>query len=105
MTRSRLPIDPLVVSARRRGGGSGEPASDPVPPTSDALLLDSRQIAALLGIGRTKAFELMTRELPVIRLGRCVRVPRAQLGAWIESHVAFAERDLDYVRNRTSKRQ
>jgi len=32
MTRPRLPIDPPLVSPRRRGGGSGEPASHPVPP-------------------------------------------------------------------------
>src|SRR5258705_131870 len=33
MTRPRLPNDPTLVSPGRRGGGSGEPASQPVPPS------------------------------------------------------------------------
>jgi len=35
MTRPGLPIDPTRVSPRRRGGGPGEPASNPVPPQSE----------------------------------------------------------------------
>jgi len=37
MTRPRLPIDPALVSPGRRGGGSGEPASEPVPPTPSQI--------------------------------------------------------------------
>jgi excisionase family DNA binding protein len=48
------------------------------------LLLDSRDVANLLQIGRTKAFHMMAcGELPVIRIGRCVRVPRLALESWI----------------------
>lgn len=48
------------------------------------LLLDSREVATLLGLGRTKVFELMAAgELPVIRIGRSVRVPREALVTWI----------------------
>jgi excisionase family DNA binding protein len=84
MTRRRLPIDPVLVSPSRRGGGTGEPASNPVPPFTEALLLDSREVSHLLGIGRTKAFEMMARgDLPVVRIGRCVRVPREALAAWV----------------------
>jgi len=79
MTRPRLPTKSTLVSSTRRGGGSGEPASHPVPP----LLVDSREVARLLGIGRTKAFELMARdELPVVRIGRSVRVLRSALEHW-----------------------
>ena len=75
------------MSYGRRGGGSGEPASPPVPLSSEVLLLDSRQISLVLGIGRTKAFEMMARaELPVVRMGRCVRVPREALTAWIRDN-------------------
>jgi len=84
MTRPRLPIDPAFASPGRRGGGSGEPASHPVPPLAEPLLLDSRDVANLLQIGRTKAFQMMAcGELPVIQIGRCVRVPRLALESWI----------------------
>ena len=52
-------------------------------------LLDSRNVSQLLGIGRTKAFQMMLRaELPVLRIGRCVRVPRSALLVWISNQVA-----------------
>ena len=53
--------------------------------SSEKWLLDSRQVAGLLGLGRTKVFEMMSRrELPVVQIGRCVRVPREALKNWIE---------------------
>jgi len=95
VTRSRLPIDPGLVGPGRRGGGSGEPASHPVPPLVGSsveadlpLLVDSREVARLLGIGRTKAFELMARDqLPVVRIGRSVRVLRSALERWVSEQV------------------
>jgi len=97
MTRRRLPIHPTLVSPGRRGGGSGEPASDPVPPLHEPLLLDSLGVARLLGIGRTKAFQLMASgDLPVVRIGRCVRVSRAAVDVWIDGHVELGRRrELD----------
>lgn len=48
-------------------------------------LLRAEEVAEFLGIGRSKVFDLFrARELPVIRIGRSVRVPRAALQAWIE---------------------
>lgn len=86
MKRPRLPIDQAPIPPGRRGGGSGEPASQPVPPFAEPLLLDSRDVANLLQIGRTKAFQMMAcGELPVIQIGRCVRVPRLALESWIAS--------------------
>ncbi len=93
MTRPRLPNDPAFVSPSRRGGGSGEPASHPVPPAAEPLLLNSREVARLLCIGRTKAFQLMASgELPVVRIGRCVRVSRAAVGEWIDGQVEQGRR-------------
>ena len=90
MTRGLRPI-PLAVSPSRRGGGSGEPAPHRVPPASEPdgpWLLDSREVARLLGISRTKAFALMgRRELPVVRIGRCVRVSRFALSTWVEEQI------------------
>jgi excisionase family DNA binding protein len=89
MTAPRLPIVPRVVSPSRRGGGSGEQAPQPVPPPwgpDGPWLLDSREVARLLGISRTKAFQLMsTGVIPVVRIGRCARVPRIALGTWIRA--------------------
>jgi len=56
------------------------------------LLVDSREVARLLGISRTKAFEMMARaEIPVVRIGRCVRVPREGLAAWIASKTVSSD--------------
>jgi excisionase family DNA binding protein len=50
------------------------------------LLLKVEDVQRLLGIGRWKVYELITRgELPVLRIGRLVRVPRPALEAWIEA--------------------
>jgi len=78
-----------------RGAHSIEPTSGgPRPETSaatDPWLLDSREVSRVLGIGRTKVFQMMARaELPVVRIGRCVRVPHAALRAWVEEQIASA---------------
>jgi excisionase family DNA binding protein len=53
-------------------------------PEDDRLLLRITEAAALLGIGRSKMFELLASgEIPVIRLGRVVRVPREGLREWV----------------------
>jgi excisionase family DNA binding protein len=101
MKRSRPPVDAAPPSQRRRGGGTGEPAAHPVPPPAHEvltegidgpLLIDSQEVARLLGIGRTKTFELMASgELPTIRLGRCVRVPVHALHSWIAGQTLPAD--------------
>jgi len=54
----------------------------------ESLLLRAEEVARLLGIGRTKVYELIGRgELPVVRIGRLVRVPRAELEQWIRDRV------------------
>ena len=48
------------------------------------MLLDSREVAALLDLGRTNVFQMMAKqELPVVRIGRVVRVPREALASWL----------------------
>jgi integrase len=57
-------------------------------------LLDSRNVSRLLGIGRSKAFQMMLRaELPVVRIGRCVRVPRSALAVWVSRQLAIRPED------------
>ncbi len=50
------------------------------------MLLRPREVAWLLGIGRSKAYELIAAgELPgVIRIGRSVRVSMKALREWID---------------------
>jgi excisionase family DNA binding protein len=50
----------------------------------EKLLLTVEETAALLNIGRTKAWELIRNGiLPSLRLGRCVRIPLQALEQWI----------------------
>jgi excisionase family DNA binding protein len=97
-------LDPSRASSiqGRRGGGSGEPGSHPVPPLAGSsigadlpLLVDSREVARLLSIGRTKAFELMARDqVPVVRIGRSVRVLRSALERWVGEQAVRQAVDL-----------
>jgi len=49
------------------------------------LLLSIPDVAASLGLGRSKVYELIAQEgLPVIRFGRAVRVSAASLQKWVE---------------------
>jgi excisionase family DNA binding protein len=50
-----------------------------------ALLLRAEDCARLTNLGRTTIFDLIgAGQLPVVRVGRAVRVPRAGLEEWIE---------------------
>lgn len=52
----------------------------------ESLLLRVDEVAELLKIGRTRTFELIAAgELPVVRIGRAVRVPRHDLERWLRS--------------------
>ena len=110
MTSARLPSKASWASGRRRGGewgtraASGSPPAvervaarasaldelgvglaNPVPNTP--LLLDALEVARLLGVGRTKVYELIARHaIPVVRVDRCVRVPADDLARWVAVH-------------------
>jgi excisionase family DNA binding protein len=52
---------------------------------SPPLLLSIPDVAASLGLGRSKVYELIAKEgLPVVRFGRSVRVSVASLQKWVE---------------------
>lgn len=58
----------------------------------DRMLLRADEVAVVLGVGRSKAYELMASgELPVIRIGRLVRVPRHALDQWIADRTEWRE--------------
>jgi len=50
----------------------------------DKLLLRPVEVAEIVGVGRSKVYELISAgELPSIRLGGSVRVPVDQLREWV----------------------
>jgi len=62
----------------------------------DQLLLTVSEAAKLLRIGRNLAYELVARgEIPSVRLGRVIRVPRSSLEQWLEREARQAHPDLD----------
>jgi excisionase family DNA binding protein len=55
---------------------------------TDPLLLRPAEAARLLGISRSKLYELlMEGEIPTIHIGRSVRIPLAQLRAWVNQQL------------------
>lgn len=59
----------------------------------EPLLLKAADVAQLLGLGRSKVFAMLASgELPVVRMGRSVRVPRGALQRWIVERTQDASR-------------
>jgi excisionase family DNA binding protein len=55
----------------------------------EPLLLTIPQVAAMLGLGRTKVYDLIEHEgLPTIKLGTARRVPRQGLEVWLKQRIA-----------------
>jgi excisionase family DNA binding protein len=84
-------------------GEAPMPASNASPPdpkvnltgrdvaTTPPMLLTVRDVEAELQLGRTRTYELIrSGQIPVIRLGRSVRIPRDALRCWIEANCASA---------------
>ena len=56
--------------------------------SGDQLLLTVPETARLLRISRNLAYELVARgDLPSVRLGRVIRVPRRSLDDWVKASV------------------
>ena len=54
----------------------------------EIMLLRAEEVAKALGVGRSKAYEMMASgEVPVVRIGRSVRVPAESLRRWISDRV------------------
>jgi excisionase family DNA binding protein len=62
------------------------------PPMVEPLTLSVEEAGQLLGISRGLAYESARRgEIPTLRLGRALRVPRAKLMAMLETPDRDAE--------------
>ncbi len=62
-------------------GGGGE--TTPNEQGRMGSLYSISQIQELLGIGRTKAYEIAAHELPVVRIGRTIRVREEDVRAFV----------------------
>ncbi|MFC1930894.1 helix-turn-helix domain-containing protein [Chloroflexota bacterium] len=50
----------------------------------EKLLLKPSEVTQILGIGRSLVYELIARkEIPSIRIGRCIRVSSESLQRWL----------------------
>ncbi len=70
---------------------SAAPAPAEVPPatTRAPMLLTVRDLEAELQLGRTRTYELLrSGSIPVIRVGRALRVPRDALRRWVDEQTA-----------------
>lgn len=67
--------------------------SEPLATSDDVpMLLTVKDVEAALQLGRTRTYELVrSGELPVIRIGRAVRIPRDALRRWVETQVAAVQ--------------
>lgn len=50
----------------------------------ERLLLKPSEVQLLLGCGRSIVYRLISEgDIPSVRIGRCIRVPKASLDKWI----------------------
>ena len=93
--RETLQLPPATSddSQERRGGVWGPRAArgpQAAVPTPIPVLLRAGEVAFILGVGRTKVFQMIARnELPVLRIGRSVRVPRDLFDEWLKDQVTM----------------
>ena len=53
---------------------------------ADKLLLDVKEVASVLGCGRTYVYGMIQRgELPVVKLGRLTRIPVRAVAEFVEA--------------------
>ena len=58
--------------------------SDTAFASDSVVLLRATEVARLLGVSRSQAYYMMAvGELPIVRIGRAVRVPKLGLAEWI----------------------
>ena len=70
--------------------------TQPKSATDLPLLLRAEEAAKLLSLGRSTVFQMLaTGELPAVRVGRAVRVPRAALEQWVRERSGEAPAPAD----------
>jgi excisionase family DNA binding protein len=91
--RHRTISEPTVAASRR----DAELSSAVSRPTTYApMLLTVRDVEAELQLGRTRTYELLrSGVIPVVRVGRVLRVPRDGLRRWIDENCTTANATPD----------
>ncbi len=52
----------------------------------DKLLLKVSEAGEMLGVGRSRMYEMLaTKELPSVRIGKSIRIPKRALELWVEN--------------------
>jgi excisionase family DNA binding protein len=63
------------------------PAGEASPTDDDLVLLRGAEVARVLSVSRSRAYQMMSDgTLPVLRMGRAVRVPKRALTKWVEAN-------------------
>ena len=58
-----------------------------------SLLLNVKQLAALLGVSDSSVYELIEEEdFPSLRIGKRIVIPKEELRKWITSHTKGGQR-------------
>jgi len=53
----------------------------------DRMLLKPSEVTQILGLGRSKVYELLAAgQLPSVRIGRVIRISKISLESWIKSN-------------------
>jgi excisionase family DNA binding protein len=82
-TKANTQPNRVVTSAKLTRGERGD--------RMEALLLRASEVATMLGLGRSKVYEMIqSGELPVVRIGTAVRIPQKALIEWVERHTERA---------------
>src|SRR4030042_1869532 len=72
-----------------QNGACGERIRQPVdtPAERERLLLKPAEVVGMLGVSRGKVYEMVhTGEIPSIRMGRRIGIPRKAVEKWIAEH-------------------
>jgi excisionase family DNA binding protein len=57
-------------------------------------LLRPEDVQKILRVGRSKVYEMIAEgELPILRIGRAVRIPRRELERWIAERTSGGQSD------------
>jgi excisionase family DNA binding protein len=83
--------DQASIQAEHQSDSLHAIASPGAPLEDDLVLLRGVEVARVLGVSRSKVYQMMSDgTLPVLRIGRAVRVPKRALAKWVDHNTTSA---------------